>query len=128
MNLMEFAERDLAVTLESSDGWGTPVTITRKSDGHTQTDLRGQVLKDSVKINEEGEPIIDHTPLVSLRVSSLTVVPVDSEIWYFDIPTKLNEPSGATTRYVYDPDGAKRGFHSIGVNTYPLKLYEDERP
>jgi hypothetical protein len=121
--LMELAERDLSITLEGA--WSLPVIITRKSDDHTQT-VQGQVLKDSVKVNEDGIPEIDLNPVVSLRVSSLTEVPEDGENWYFDIP--VSPVQGAEIkRFMFGGDDARRGFLSIGLLTYPLKTYTDER-
>ena len=125
MNLTEIAGRDLAVTLENPSGWGVPVVITRKSDSFTQS-LYGQVLRDSVSLDADGAPIIDHAPVVSLNEATLTNVPADGETWYFDIPFPITQ-SVITKRYVFDGDDARRGFNTIGVYTYPLKEYEDER-
>jgi hypothetical protein len=122
-NFMEQSEKDLSFTLEGD--WSLPVIITRKSDSVTQT-LNGQVLFDTVNVDENGIPTIDNTPIVSLRKSTLTIEPVDGEVWYFDIPEKPS-PTASVKRHIFGVDDAKRGFTSIGIVTYPVKLYEDER-
>jgi len=125
--LPELGERDLAVILESPDGWGVPVVIKRVSDSFTQT-LNGQVLKDSIKFSEDtGQPIVDNNPIVSLRLSTLINIPLDGEVWYFDIPESPVD-GAPIKRYIFNKDNARRGFTTAGCVTYPLREYTPSAP
>jgi hypothetical protein len=127
MNLRELAESDLSIMLEDSDnGFGLPVIITKKSTGETQT-LNGQVLLDYSKFDDEnGIEEVIKLPIVTLRISSLNVIPETGEVWYFDIP-ETPQPTATKKRYIFDGDLARRGSDSLGFYQYPLREYEDNR-
>jgi hypothetical protein len=92
MNLREQIEADLEDTLEGD--FGLPViliapdgTIYDKSANQPTEDLMGQILYDtSVLDPDTGIEIIVHKPVITLRRSSLTVVPQDGEDWAVQIP------------------------------------------
>ena len=121
---MEQAEKDLAITLEGD--WAKPVVITRIDTPSTTQSLIGQVLYDFTTLDADGVPTIDNKPVVTLRQSTLETIPNDGEDWYFDIQaTPVN--GSPVVRYVFDNDSGLRGFRSLGIITYPLRVYVDER-
>jgi hypothetical protein len=86
VSIRELIESDLGVTLEGDD-FGLPVELI-DSDGVEYTDLMGQVLLDTRGTDPDtGMPIVVGEPNVSLRISSLTRVPVAGERWIVKIPT-----------------------------------------
>ena len=125
MDLAALAEKDLKIILEGD--WSGQVTITKIDNPTTTQTLPGQVLNDYIKFEaEDGGNIIDHSPMVTLRISTLETIPQDGENWYFDVPE--SPVAGAPNkRYVFDNDAGRRGFASAGMFSYPLKEYEDKR-
>jgi hypothetical protein len=126
VNLREQAEADLLDTLENSDGWGLPVILI-SPDGATQdksandatADLTGQILYDTTVIDPEtGLQMIVSTPVVTLRRSSLTRVPVAGENWIVQIP-ETPDASAIKTDHVLAraPEGGKSiGFVRLYLN------------
>ena len=123
VNLRERAEADLFVSLEGAFGLpveliapdGTSITLS-ENDGET---LVGQVLYDTVRINPEtGEDVVVNNPVVTLRRSSLSRIPVAGEKWVVKIPTT---PSVAADKslFVIDPTRPPESGASIGF----IKLY-----
>lgn len=121
MNIRDRIEADLRVTLEGD--WGLPVALISPSGEIISTSLNGgpllgQVLYDTIKANPEtGEVIIVGNPVVTLRRSSLSRVPVPGEKWVVRIPT-----SPSTTAPLEDfmiDSKPSEGGRSIGV----IKLY-----
>lgn len=115
INLREQAESDLAITLEGD--FALPVRLT-DPDG-TITNVVGQVLFDYIEENPEtGGPMVVHNPVVVLRKSSLSRVPVSGEKWHVKIPTS---PSTTATLedYIIDSDRPIEGGTSIGF----IKLF-----
>lgn len=83
-NIRELAERHLSVTLEG--GYSLPVTLV-SPDAEVQDDITGQVLYDTQVFNPDtGQNIVVNMPAVTLRLSSLSRVPVDGENWIIKIP------------------------------------------
>lgn len=123
MNLREQAESDLAQSLEGD--FGLPVELispdveiinTRQSDGTT---LKGQVLYNSKGVDiDTGLPIVVNNPVVSLRRSSLSRIPVAGENWIVRIP---QNPSLTDTLidFAIDPSRPPETGQSIGF----VKLY-----
>ena len=113
MNLREQAEADLAVSLEDQTaGFGLPVELIGP-DGTRYTGLVGQVLYDTTEVNQEtGAPLIVHNPVVTLRRSSLTVVPVNGEDWACRIPITPSTTAALATFMVeqVSEDGGSIGF------------------
>jgi len=115
-NLRELAESDLATTLESVDEWGLPVELV-DPDGVEYTGLYGQVLYDSLKDNPEtGGQIVVNKPVVTLRRSSLTRVPIPGERWAVRIPTT---PSTTAALETFLLDEASELGGSLGI----VRLY-----
>jgi len=92
MNLRAQAEADLIDTLEGD--FGMPVVLISpdgvrysKSANDPTADLVGQVLFDTIAQDGDGNQIIDHKPVVTLRRSSLSRVPLAGEAWAVEIPT-----------------------------------------
>lgn len=108
MNIRELIESDLSITLEGD--YGLPITLIAP-DGVKYEEV-GQVLYNSIGEDE----IWTNKPVVTLRISTLTRVPVAGENWAVQIPQNPDE-DGATTTYVLD----KPPVHcrSIGF----IKLY-----
>jgi hypothetical protein len=113
-NLRALAEADLAETLEDSDaGFGLPVELI-DPDGVVYSDLVGQVLYDSTQTTESGVPVVVHKPVVTLRRSSLTRVPLPAERgrWVCKIPL-TPDPDAETVTYIVDEpleSGGSIGF------------------
>jgi hypothetical protein len=88
--------------LEGAD-WGMPV-ILKDPTGTTQT-VEGQVLRSVISVNpENGEPIVSPNPVITLRTSSLSIIPEDGENWYFQIPST---PDPDSTKVEFVLDGSK---------------------
>ena len=111
LNLRELAEADLATTLEGD--FALPVTLIAP-DGVKYTGLKGQVFYDTNKVNPDtGEMMTVNTPVVTLRRSSLTRIPLPGEKWIVKIPTT---PSTTATLedFIVDQSKAPEGSASIG--------------
>ena len=109
MNIREQIETDLEITLEGD--FGLPIELI-DPNGVVYDDLLGQVLYDSVDENE----VFSGHPVVTLRISSLTRVPVDGENWAVKIP---ESPSLLGTLITYVLDKPVQHGRSIGF----MKLY-----
>jgi hypothetical protein len=120
MNLRAQIETDLEQTLEDPNGFGLPVvlvapdgTVYDKSANDPDVDLCGQVLYDSKRVDPEtGLDIIIHQPVVTLRRSSLTRVPVAGEKWAVKIPITPNPDADKVTHALEraPEDGGSIGF------------------
>ena len=131
-NIRELAESDLAKTLEdSSSGFGLPVELTPpngepqifKKNSTTEL-LTGQILYETVLIDPQtGEQKIITNPNVTLRITSLVVVPKAGENWFIRIPI---DPSLTAPKFSFvlsgdrDPDTMR----SIGYITLYLQKAE----
>ena len=90
--LREQIESDLGTTLEGD--FGLPVeliapdgTIYDSSFNDPEFPLMGQILYDTLVVDPDtGAEMIVHKPVVTLRRSSLEVVPQDGEDWAVRIP------------------------------------------
>ncbi len=117
MNLRAQAEADLAVTLEDEvTGFGMTVELI-SPDGEV-IEAVGQVLYDSIETNDMGLQTIVHKPVVTLRRSSLSRVPLskDRPRWACRIPISL-EPDAETRTYIVE--NPTEGGGSIGL----IRLY-----
>lgn len=116
-------EADLAATLEgdfaSVDTAGVGQITLTAPDGTQYAGIKGLVLYDQRRVNPEtGLPIVVHEPVLVLRRSTLTRVPVAGETWYVRYPAP--PPSTASLRGVLGPDRAPEGGETIGfVRLYP---------
>ncbi len=123
VNLRKRAESDLGTSLEKE--WGLPVVLispdgevidTSENSGEA---LTGQVLYDTVTTNPEtGEEVIVNNPIVTLRRSSLSRVPVPGERWIVKIPISP-DPDADLTEFVISPMRSPEGGRSIGF----IKLF-----
>ena len=104
MNLRLQVEQDLQTTLEGD--FSLPVILIDpdgetydKSANEPLEDLTGQIMFDTIIQNPEtGPEIIDNKPVVTLRRSSLTRIPSDTDYakWFVKIPESVL--SGAPLR------------------------------
>lgn len=108
----ETIEADLAETLEGE--FALPVILISPSG--VEYSLTGQVLFDSQVLDDDGNSIIMSGPVVTLRISSLTVVPQSDERWVAKIPLAPDREGETTTFLV---NRAVQHGRSIGY----LKLY-----
>lgn len=128
VNLREKVEADLEKTLEGA--WKLPVTLI-DPDGNEITEsanspdplnplrLGGQVLYDIVRVNPDtGEEMVVNKPVVTLRRSSLSRVPVAGEKWLVRIPTTPDE-SATLEDFLIDQTRPPEGGRSIGF----IRLY-----
>jgi len=94
MNLREQAELDLATTLEDPALFGQRVELI--SPAGEVIVANGQILYDSVASDEAGIQTIVHKPVVTLRRSSLSRIPLNTDRprWGCKIPISpvLNAP------------------------------------
>lgn len=113
MNLRAQAEADLSVSLEDAvTGFGMPVELI-SPDGE-KIQVNGQVLYDSIETDASGLQIIVHKPVVTVRRSSLSRVPLatDSPRWACRIPTSPVPGADIDTFLVERPmeTGGSLGF------------------
>ena len=135
-NLRERAEQDLGITLEDPKQWGLPVELTgpggieiktsaNSPDPQNPLPLYGQVLYNTVRVNPEtGEEMVTASPVIVLRRSSLSRVPLDGEKWFIKFP---KDPSltASLSNYALTPDRATEGGRSIGfIRLYPVKVVQ----
>ena len=126
MNLRERAESDLAITLEGE--WGLPVELVDPAGNEIKTDisgneLRGQVIYEQIKINPNtGEEMVVNEPVITLRRSSLSRVPVAGEKWVIRYPGSPSESAEKVTG-VLSPTRAPDGSTSLGIiRLFPQKV------
>jgi hypothetical protein len=123
MNLREQAEADLAKSLEGD--FGLPVELitpnaaiinTRQADS---SPLVGQVLYNSKDVDvDTGLQIVVNRPVVTLRRSSLSRIPIAGEKWIVKIPINPSE-TDTLIPFVLDESRPPEGGQSIGF----IKLY-----
>jgi hypothetical protein len=116
-------ETDLGRSLEGD--FGLPVELitpdavtinTRQSDG---APLEGQVLYNSKDVDvDTGLPIVVNNPVVTLRRSSLSRIPVAGEKWIVRIPKNPNE-TDILINFALDGSRPPESGQSIGF----VKLY-----
>lgn len=121
MTLRAEIEADLAETLEGD--FGLPVELvapdgTRysKSANDATADLVGQVLYDTTSQDGDGNTVIDHKPVVTLRRTSLARIPQPGEKWAVEIPIA---PTSTATRETFMLERASQDGGSIGF----VRLY-----
>lgn len=123
MNLRERVETDLGKSLEGD--FGLPVELItpdaviinmRQSDS---TPLVGQVLYNSKDVDvETGLPIVVNNPVVTLRRSSLSRIPVAGEKWIVKIPKNPKE-TDTLISFAMDASRPPESGQSMGF----IKLY-----
>lgn len=124
INLREQAEKDLAFTLEGDFKlpvvlWGPDGLKQDKSANDITSDLGGMIQYDSVRMNpESGEQMVVNEPIVVLRRTSLTRIPLPGEKWVVQIPTT---PSVTATKENFMISAARspEGGGSVGF----IRLY-----
>ena len=104
-------ESDLGETLEAEFGMEVELV---DPDGAVYENV-GQVLYDTISQDADGNQVIDHKPVVTLRRSSLDRVPAPGEVWAVKIPTTPI----ATTKTTFLLERATEDGGSIGY----VKLY-----
>lgn len=123
-NLRHLAERNLSVTLEGA--WALDVRLIGP-DGtvHTESlnggNLRGQVLYESAELDPEtGQAVVVGEPTVTLRRTSLPVVPQAGQNWIFQIPQDPTQ-NAPLVDYALDPTRPPSGGRSLGIIKFPLR-------
>ena len=131
MNIREEIEADLADTLEDyEDGYGLPVILINDT-GDTQVYsandptklLAGQILYDSRAMNPDtGAEVIDHKPVVTLRRTSLNMIPQENEKWIVKIPITPSRTAPVEDYTIERPseDGGAIGF----IRLYLIKVVQ----
>jgi hypothetical protein len=129
VNLRELVESDLETSLEGE--FGLPVELT-DPDGVIYTTkkgstdlLTGQILYDTVLTSPETlEQMTVNEPIVSLRRSSLTRIPLAGETWGIRIPTSPSL-SAPMEDFILTPTRAPEGGASIGfIKLYPQRAIQ----
>lgn len=123
-NLRAAQERDLADCIEGE--FGADVTLTdpdgttyNKNANDLTKNLRAKIRYRTQSVDPEtGEPVIIHRPVVTLRITSLTRVPVDGENWLIQMP--ISPVSGALLKnLLFTPDRAIEDGIDMGF----IKMY-----
>lgn len=126
VNLREQVEQDLGESLEGE--WALPVVLIDPDGVKYETSandatkpLVGQVLYGKREFNPDtGQEVYINTPIVTLRVTSLTRVPANGEKWVIKIPI-----SPSTTAPLIDfifQGRPLEGGTSLGfIRIYPQK-------
>lgn len=124
INLREQVESDGSFTYGSKSKWALP-TILIAPDGveykHPLVDgvidedvsLGGQVIYDTLSIDPDtGAQVIEHKPVVTLRLSELKRVPKAGEKWVVKIPLTPSTTAPLKTFYLERPgeEGGSIGF------------------
>lgn len=126
-NLRKRANNILKLSVENTAVFGLPVELT-DPDGNVYTttndgrELAGQALFHRTTVNPDtGVGMIVVKPVLTLRRSSLTRIPVEGEVWFVKMP---DEPDpGATKKdYILDQSQAIEGGASVGI----IRLYLKE--
>lgn len=117
MGIRADIEEDLWETLEDPNDFGLPVILvspdgvvydTSENDGET---LCGRIVYDTVLEDEDGNEVVVHQPVVTLRLSSLARVPANGESWVVKIP---DSPRADATVVPYMFERAPEDGRSIG--------------
>lgn len=119
-NLRALVESDLETTLEGD--WAFDIRLT-PPDG-VPFPARGQVLYNMVRHDAmSGERVVYDTLVVTLRRSSLRVVPVAGETWLVECPVAptVGAPVG---QYVFSPVRPPEGGAGLGFIRLYLQLVE----
>ena len=123
LNLRELGESDLSATLEGE--FALPVELTdpngvKYTTKKGSTDLlQGQILYDTVLADPITlEQMTVNLPIVSLRRSSLTRIPLPGETWHVRIPITPSADADKVD-FIASADRAPGGGASIGF----VKLY-----
>jgi len=120
-------EADQSDTLEgefaSKTSAGAGLTTLVAPDGAVQSGLKALILYDYRRVNPEtGEPVVVHEPVIVLRRSSLTRVPLAGEKWEIRFP--ISPRAGAPiASFLLDGKRAPEGGETIGfIRLYPVKV------
>lgn len=125
--LRQTIEADLSDTLEgefaseTSAGVGQVTLI--DPDGVVYSGLKSLVFYDYRRVSPEtGEPVVVHEPVVILRRSSLTRIPLAGEKWEIRFP--VSPRAGAPiASFLLDGKRAPEGGETIGfIRVYPVKV------
>lgn len=128
-NLREQIEQDLGESLEGE--WGLPVVLIdpdgvkyNTSANDPTKSLVGQVMYGKKEFNPDtGQEIYINTPIITLRISSLSRVPENGETWSVQIPTSPST-SAPLVLFIFKgrplEGGASLGFLRI----YPQKAVQ----
>jgi hypothetical protein len=127
-NLRAAIEKDLADSIEGE--FLIEVELTAPN-GETQIyskndpdkKLGGQVLYYTRRENPEtGEIIVVNEPVISLRISSLNIVPKSGETWYIKMP--ISPVIGAEKKdFIFTPTRAPQDGFDIGfLKIYPQRI------
>ena len=126
-NLRALAEQDLGITIEGGD-WAMDVRLI-PPDG-VPFSVRGQVLYNLARLDPmNGEKIVVDTLVVTLRRSSMRLVPAAGEKWIVECPVnpRVDAPVG---QYTLSPMRAPEGGAAIGFIRLYLQIVEqsEEEP
>jgi hypothetical protein len=133
-SLRATCERDLHETLEGE--WKIPVQLT-SPDGQTQIYsvndpselLGGQVLNFSRRENPEtGETTIVDQPVISLRISSLTRVPLAGERWFIRFPISPRPGAPLVSRVCTSDRSPEHGSDIGFLRLYVQKVDQSAGP
>jgi hypothetical protein len=123
INLRARVERDLERTLEGE--FGMPIILIDPATG-TRQNVRGQVLYFSMETDPAtGVQIKVEKPSVTVRRSSLTIVPAPGERWGVRIPSSPVEGAALET---YVTEIGPRDGNSLGTLTMYLTKTKQAPP
>jgi hypothetical protein len=116
-DLRAMAEVDLADTLEGD--CSMPIILIGPTG--TSYPLRGRIDYDPARVIVDGEVVVTPVPVITLRRSSMTVVPtsISAGVWAARIPESPKTGSAIKT-FLIDWNRAPEGSASLGVIRYFL--------
>lgn len=115
VNLREQCESDLEFSLEGE--WSLPVHLVDPDGGRHE--YKGQILYDTIRMDPEtGEQIVLNQPIVVLRRSSMSRVPIAGERWQIRIPVSP-AADAPLADFIVDSTKPPEGGASIGF----IRLY-----
>ena len=124
VNLRQLVEEDLSHSIEGE--WGMPVTLI-SPDGVIYTDLLGQVLNFTQQENPEtGEIIVVNKPVIVLRKSSLTRVPLPGEKWVIQYPESPVSGAAITDGFFSSTRAPENGTDIGFMRMYPTETEQEE--
>lgn len=124
VDLRVLAESDLQYSVEGE--WGATMYLI-DPDGVRHT-VVGQLVYSYIKTDpQSGDDVVVQEPVITLRKSTLTRVPVNGEKWFCQLPDA--PPSTDLLNYGLTADRANMGNNSLGiVKLYPKKVKQSEVP
>lgn len=122
--IRQMLEADLSVTLSGAD-YGIPVKLIGPDGLDYSTDINGnpvagRFVYDHAEVTEDGIATVVHSPVLTLRTSTLKRVPQAAEAW--EIKAPMSVTNAALTSFILDPGRPPEDGKSMGIRRFYLIL------